>query len=98
MQLTEMCCPHGRVAIYLVNDDLRVHVNPDMLDPVPARELQSIDQRVVLRDVVGGRPDGLRDLSHGLQAARSQERTNRRAAQPVPAVAAISVEKVVPAL
>src|SRR3954454_21486041 len=93
-----MCLSHGGVTIYLVNNDLRVHIDADVLDPAPARELQSLDQRLVLRDVVGGGADGLRDLSHELQTARSQERTNRRAAQWVPAVAAISVEQVVPAL
>src|SRR6266540_398709 len=98
VQLTEMCLSHRGDTIYLVHHELRVHVDPDTLDPVIARKLQSLDQRSVLRHVVGGRTDRLRDLSHGDQTARSQERTNRRAAQWVPGVAPISVEKVVPAL
>jgi hypothetical protein len=76
---------------------LGVHVDPDSLDAVIARKLQSLDQRLVLRLVVGGRTDRVRDLIHGDQTARSQERTNRRAAQSVPGVAPISVEDVVAA-
>ena len=104
VQLTEMCLSHRGDTIYLVHHELRVHVDPDSLDPVIARKLQSLDQRLVLRHVVGGRTDRLRDLIHGDQTARSQERTNRRAAQWVPGAAPpvdaapISVEKVVPAL
>ena len=64
----------------MVHHELRVHEDPDSLDPVIACKLQSLDQRSVLRHVVGGRTDLLRDLSHGDQTARSQERTNRRAA------------------
>jgi catechol 2,3-dioxygenase-like lactoylglutathione lyase family enzyme len=65
----------------LVHHELGVHVDPDSLDAVIARKLQSFDQRSVLRHVVGCRTDRLRDLSHGDQTARSQERSNRRAAQ-----------------
>ena len=84
VQLTEMCLSHRGDTIYLVHHELRVHVDPESLDPVIARKLQSLDQRLVLRHVVGGRTDRLRDLSHGDQTARSQERTNRRAANGSP--------------
>ena len=97
VQLTEMCLSHRGDTVYLVHHELRVHVDPDSLDSVIARKLQSLDQRLVLRHVVGGRTDRLRDLIHGDQTARSQERTNRRAAQRLSGVAPISVEKVVPA-
>jgi HAMP domain-containing protein len=65
VQFTEMCLSHRGGTIYLVHHELRVHVDPDSLDPVIARKLQSLDQRSVLRHVVGGRTDRLRDLSHG---------------------------------
>ena len=84
VQLSEMRLPHCGDTVYLVHHELRVHEDPDSLDPMIARQLQSLDQRSVLRHVVGGRTDRLRDLSHGDQTARSQERTNRRAAQWAP--------------
>ena len=64
VQLMEMCLSHRRDTVYLVHDELRVRVDPDSLDSVSARKHQSFDQRLVLRHVVGGRTDRLRDLIH----------------------------------
>jgi hypothetical protein len=76
-----MSLSHRGDTIYLIHYELGVHVDPDSLDPVIARKLQSLDQCLVLRHVVGARTDRLRDLSHCDQARRSQERTNRRDGQ-----------------
>src|SRR4051812_19523275 len=59
VQLHEMWLPHGRDAIDLVDHDLGVHVDPDLLDPLRTRKLQALDQRLVLRHVVGCGADGL---------------------------------------
>jgi hypothetical protein len=49
-----MRLPHQGVTVHLVDHKLGVHVDPDSLDPVLACKLQSLDQRVVLRHVMGG--------------------------------------------
>ena len=64
VQLMEMCLSHRGDTVYLVHHELRVRVDPDSLDSVSARKHQSFDQRLVLRHVVGGRTDRLRDLIH----------------------------------
>ena len=89
-----MWLSHRSDTVHLVHHELGVHVDPDSLDPETARKLQSLDQRSVLRHVVSRRANLLRDLSHGDQTARSQQHTNRRAAQWVPGVASVSVEQV----
>jgi hypothetical protein len=98
VQLTEVCLSHREETVYLVHDELGVHVDPYALDPVIVRKLQSLYQRLVLGHVVGGRTDRLRDLVYGNQTPRSQERTDRRAAKSVTGVTPVSVEKVVPTL
>jgi hypothetical protein len=46
VQLSEMCLSHRGDTIYLVHDELRVHVDPDSLNPVIAGKLQSLDKAV----------------------------------------------------
>src|SRR5919108_5374434 len=43
VQLTEMCLSHRGDTIYLVHHELRVHEDPDSLDPVIAGKVQSLD-------------------------------------------------------
>src|SRR5436309_2378903 len=64
VQRTEMCFFHRGDTVHLVHHELRVREDPDVLDPVSSRKHQPLDQRLVLRHVVGGRTDRLRDLSH----------------------------------
>jgi hypothetical protein len=53
VQLHEVSLSNHGGTIYLVHHELRVHGNPDSLDPVIARKVQSLDQCLVLRHVVG---------------------------------------------
>jgi hypothetical protein len=57
VQFAEMCLFHRGDTIQLLDHQLGVHVDAESLDPVLPRKLQSLDQRLVLRHVVGGRAD-----------------------------------------